>query len=140
MVRSTVNLCHLYSYNAGTGTFVGDPVEAQAVEAAFFPPGREYGDDETLYIGSIKTIVGHTEGTAGLAGLLRASLAVRHATIPPNLLFHRMNPKVQPYRKHLHLPTAPSHWPALPQGCPRRASVNSFGKYHRQTRICVSIY
>jgi hypothetical protein len=63
---------------------VGDPLEAQAVEAAFFPPGRDYADDEVLYIGSIKSIIGHTEGTAGLAGLLRAALAVRHGKSDPN--------------------------------------------------------
>ena len=113
---------------AGTGTSVGDPLEAQAIEAAFFPSSRDYADDEILHIGSVKTIIGHTEGAAGLAGLLRASLAVRHGVIPPNLLFGRMNPAVGPYSKHIHLPTAPNPWPILPRGSPRRASVNSFGK------------
>jgi len=108
---------------------VGDPLEAQAVEAAFFPPGRDYADNEILHIGSIKTIIGHTEGAAGLAGLLRAALALRHGVIPPNLLFGRMNPSVQPYTKHLHLPTVANPWPSLPRGCPRRASINSFGEY-----------
>lgn len=107
---------------------MGDPLEAQAVEAAFFPPGREYEDEEFIYIGSIKTVIGHTEGTAGIAGLLRAALAVRHGVIPPNLLFSRMSPKVQPYTKHLHLPAASNLWPTLPAGSPRRASINSFGE------------
>lgn len=112
----------------GTGTFVGDPLEAAAVQASFFPPGRDYSDDETLYIGSIKTIVGHTEGTAGIAGLLRAGLAVRYGFIPPNALFTRMNPQVAPFTKHLRVATAANPWPLLPDGCPRRASINSFGK------------
>ncbi|KAF2472828.1 ketoacyl-synt-domain-containing protein, partial [Lindgomyces ingoldianus] len=111
----------------GTGTPAGDPVEAQAVEAAFFPPDQEYADDEILYIGSIKTVVGHTEGTAGIAGMLKAVLAVQNGVIPPNLLFSRMNPSVEPYSKHLRLVTAANPWPLLPAACPRRASINSFG-------------
>lgn len=115
----------------GTGTSAGDPLEAQAIEAAFFPAGEEHGDDEVLYVGSIKTVIGHTEGTAGIAGLLRASLAVRSGSIPPNLLFNRMNPEVSRHARHLRLVTATKPWPALPKGCPRRASVNSFGMYLR---------
>lgn len=105
------------------------------MEAAFFPPGREYTDDETIHIGSIKTVIGHTEGAAGLAGLLRAALAIRHATIPPNLLFHRMSPRVQPYSKYIHVPTTSSSWPTLPKGCLRRASINSFGMFRFRERV-----
>jgi acyl transferase domain-containing protein len=112
----------------GTGTYVGDPLEAEAVEAAFFPPGHEYDEDEILYIGSVKTILGHTEGTAGIAGLLRAALAVQYGYIPPNSLYARMNPNVAQYTKHLRVITAANIWPALPVGCPRRASINSFGR------------
>ncbi|KAF2188006.1 ketoacyl-synt-domain-containing protein [Zopfia rhizophila CBS 207.26] len=111
----------------GTGTPAGDPLEAQAVEAAFFPPGQEYSDDEILYIGSIKTVIGHTEGTAGIAGLLRAALAVQNSVMPPNLLFQRMSHMVAPFTKHLRVVSAANPWPPLPLGCPRRASINSFG-------------
>jgi acyl transferase domain-containing protein len=112
----------------GTGTSVGDSIEAEAVEAAFFPPDHEYSDDESMYIGSIKTVIGHTEGTAGIAGLLKAALIVRHGIIPPNLRYSRMNPSVAAAAKHLRIVTAPNPWPKLRNGCPRRASVNSFGK------------
>ena len=115
----------------GTGTLVGDPLEAQAIEAAFFPSGQEYTNDEHMYIGSIKTIIGHTEGAAGIAGLLRAALAVQHGHIPPNLLFLRMSPDVRPFTRNLRVPTALTPWPNLDPGCPRRASVNSFGKLLR---------
>ncbi|KAF2258046.1 hypothetical protein CC78DRAFT_622136 [Lojkania enalia] len=111
----------------GTGTPAGDPLEAQAIEAAFFPSHREYAEDEFIYVGSIKSIIGHTEGTAGIAGLLKASLAIQHAMIPPNMLFDRMNPNVAPFTRHLRLVTGPTLWPNVPFGCPRRASVNSFG-------------
>jgi acyl transferase domain-containing protein len=111
----------------GTGTYVGDPLEAEAVQSAFFPPGTEHPEDDTLYIGSIKTIIGHTEGTAGIAGLLRAALAVRYGFIPPSLLYTRMNPRVAPFAKHLRVVAVANPWPVLPVGCPRRASINSFG-------------
>lgn len=114
----------------GTGTQVGDPRESEAVHNAFFG-GREDSleVEDAIHIGSIKTIIGHTEGTAGLAGLLKAALAVKNGYIPPNMLFNRINPAVAPYAKYLRLPTALKPWPTLPDGATRRASVNSFGRY-----------
>lgn len=78
-------------------------------------------------MGSIKTIIGHTEGSAGLAGVMKASLAVQHGVIPANLHFENLNPKIRPFYEHLRVPTATSPWPSLPKGAPRRVSVNSFG-------------
>jgi acyl transferase domain-containing protein len=79
-------------------------------------------------VGSIKTIIGHTEGTAGVAGLLKASLAVQYGMIPPNLLFEKLSPRVAPYCDDLKIVTGECRpWPSLPKGVPRRASVNSFG-------------
>ncbi|CAG7956341.1 unnamed protein product [Penicillium nalgiovense] len=112
----------------GTGTKAGDPREAEAVHNAFFE-GREdgLGEDDAIHIGSIKTVIGHTEGTAGLAGLLKAALAIKHGYIPPNMLFDHLSPAVAPYAKHLRLDTALTPWPVLDKSVPRRASVNSFG-------------
>lgn len=67
------------------------------------------------------------EGTAGLGGLLKASRAVQHGLIPPNLHFERLNPAIEPYYQHLEVPTKLTAWPKLQAGTPRRASVNSFG-------------
>ncbi|KAI0097580.1 hypothetical protein GGR51DRAFT_540789 [Nemania sp. FL0031] len=78
-------------------------------------------------VGSIKTVIGHTEGTAGLASILKASLAVQHGRIPANLHFNTLNPKISPFYTNLHIPTETSAWPALPEESPRRVSVNSFG-------------
>lgn len=78
-------------------------------------------------VGSIKTIIGHTEGTAGVAGVLKASLAVQNGKIPANLHFKKLNPKIQPYYSNLQVPTQMIPWPVLPQESPRRVSVNSFG-------------
>ncbi|EHK49839.1 polyketide synthase [Trichoderma atroviride IMI 206040] len=117
----------------GTGTMAGDPIEARAVRDAFFGAEEEEDNasaaesDEPLYVGSVKTVIGHLEGTAGLAGLLKASLAVQHGIIPPNMLFNRLNPAISPFYTHLCVPTQAKPWPKLPPGVPRRASVNSFG-------------
>ncbi|KAK7180950.1 polyketide synthase/peptide synthetase [Paraphaeosphaeria sporulosa] len=111
----------------GPGTRVGDPAEAEAIEKAIFLTDQEHADDDILHVGSIKTIVGHTEGTAGIAGVLRAALALQHGIIPPNLHFTSINPKVAARAPHLRIPTTAQPWPSLPEGVPRRASVNSFG-------------
>ncbi|RHZ44089.1 uncharacterized protein CDV56_101092 [Aspergillus thermomutatus] len=111
----------------GTGTKAGDPLEAGAIFRAFF--GNEMKEEEgheRLCVGSIKTIIGHTEGTAGLAGLLKASLALQHAQIPPNMHFHRLNPDIEPYWSRLQIPTTLRPWPSQ-AFLVRRASVNSFG-------------
>ncbi|KAG6012888.1 putative PKS/NRPS-like protein biosynthetic cluster [Claviceps pusilla] len=112
----------------GTGTPAGDPKEAEAISAAFFPSGQNVSDGaEPLYVGSIKTVIGHTEGTAGIAGLMKASLAVQHGIIPPNLLLENLNPAVAPFYRNLNIAKEARPWPALAPGQPRRASVNSFG-------------
>ncbi|PYI32190.1 hypothetical protein BP00DRAFT_473498 [Aspergillus indologenus CBS 114.80] len=110
----------------GTGTKAGDPQEARAIFNAFFGPEAVGDQHSSLKVGSIKTIIGHTEGTAGLAGLFKASLALQHAQIPPNMHFRTLNPEIQPYWTRLQIPTELQQWPAHP-GPVRRASVNSFG-------------
>ncbi|TLS27255.1 hypothetical protein PpBr36_04254 [Pyricularia pennisetigena] len=108
----------------GTGTPAGDPQEAEAISKAFFSNSEE-GQD--LYVGSIKTVIGHTEGTAGIAGLLKCSLAVQNGIVPPNMLLENLSPRVEPFTKHLRVPQQATPWPAVAEGQPRRASVNSFG-------------
>ncbi|KXS94985.1 hypothetical protein AC578_9486, partial [Pseudocercospora eumusae] len=113
----------------GTGTMAGDPQEARGIYDAFFKHDtNDESDgeiDEKLFCGSIKTVIGHLEGCAGLAGLLKASLAVQHGTIPPNLLFRSLNPDIAPYYHRLEVPTKAMPWPS--GSSPRRASLNSFG-------------
>ncbi|KAF2763053.1 hypothetical protein EJ05DRAFT_459880 [Pseudovirgaria hyperparasitica] len=134
LIRDTYKRCGLdpvrnrphYFEAHGTGTPAGDPIEARAIHDTFFP-GHPGQNDGHLFVGSLKTIIGHTEGTAGLAGVLKASLAVQHGQIPGNLHFKELNPKIQPFYKHLRVPTGLTSWPTLPKGEPRRVSVNSFG-------------
>ncbi|KAI0450031.1 hypothetical protein F5B21DRAFT_529364 [Xylaria acuta] len=110
----------------GTGTPTGDPIEAEAIQTTFFPEGSNpFG--HKLYVGSIKTIIGHLEGTAGLAGVLKVALAMQNGIIPPNMHFNELNPRVRPFYSHLRIPTEPTVWPARTTGVPKRASVNSFG-------------
>ncbi|OOQ90641.1 putative hybrid NRPS/PKS enzyme [Penicillium brasilianum] len=108
----------------GTGTPAGDPIEAEAIHRAFFGDRRR--EHETLFVGSVKTVIGHTEGTAGLAAVLKASLAVQHGIIPPNLLFQSLNPAIAPFYGRLRIPLQALDWPDT-NGAPRRVSVNSFG-------------
>ncbi|KAI1419258.1 hybrid PKS-NRPS PsoA [Xylaria sp. FL1777] len=146
LMRSTYARCGLnhlreedrcqYFEAHGTGTLAGDPKEAEGISMTFFPnhdkgacDNQTNGDitEKKLYVGSIKSVIGHTEGTAGLASLLKASKAVQHGLIPPNLHFNHLNPAIQPYYNNLEVPTSLKPWPTLPSGRPRRASVNSFG-------------
>lgn len=116
----------------GTGTPAGDPQEAEAIATAFF--GHKDGaidsdgEKDELFVGSIKTVLGHTEGTAGIAGLMKASFAVRNGVIPPNLLFEKISPRVAPFYTHLKIATEATEWPIVAPGQPRRVSVNSFGE------------
>lgn len=77
-----------------------------------------------LLVGGIKTIIGHSESVAGLAGLIKTSLSLQNSTVPPNLLFNEINPRVDQHCKNIRIPTSVIPWPAVPDGCPRRACVN----------------
>nr|APX43994.1 polyketide synthase [Pestalotiopsis microspora] len=111
----------------GTGTQAGDPREAQAIHDAFFGSSTDTRSDTKMLVGSIKTVIGHTEGAAGLAGVLKVLQAMKHAQVPPNLHLDSLNPTVRPFYKYLEIPTSLVAWPKTPEGHPLRASVNSFG-------------
>lgn len=127
--RDPAQRCQYFEAH-GTGTKAGDPVEAGAISEAFY--GDDCAEGNRLYVGSVKTVIGHTEGTAGLAGLLKVSLALKNKVIPPNMLFRRLNPDIEDSYRNLQVPTDAIPWPET-KG-PRRASVNSFGKC-----ICVML-
>ncbi|KAK1541152.1 PKSN polyketide synthase for alternapyrone biosynthesis protein [Colletotrichum paranaense] len=106
----------------GTGTPLGDPLELSAVGAVFGPSRR--GTRTPLHVGSVKTNIGHTEGSAGLAGVVKAVLAVEKGYIPANAGFEILNPKLRLDEWGLALPLETMPWPV--SGL-RRASINSFG-------------
>ncbi|KAK2753624.1 Type I Iterative PKS [Arachnomyces sp. PD_36] len=124
----------------GTGTQAGDPQEASAIHRAFFSESSSTNADEILHVGSIKTIIGHTEGTAGLAGIIKGSLSLRNGFITPNLLFNRLNPKLESYAFNLKVPTELTPWPELSDGVPRRVSVNSFGFGGTNSHAILELY
>ncbi|EFQ32290.1 beta-ketoacyl synthase domain-containing protein [Colletotrichum graminicola M1.001] len=122
--ESKTDRCQYFEAH-GTGTPAGDPVEAEAVHTAFFGNGNL--DADRLLVGSVKTIIGHTESTAGLAGILKVVQAMQHGFVPPNMLLENLNPNVLPFYRHLQIPQELTPWPQPPPGQSRRASVNSFG-------------
>ena len=111
----------------GTGTAAGDPHEAEAIDTAFFTGSDERDENDKIFVGSIKTLIGHTEGTAGLAGIIKACLSIKHGLIPRNLHFTQLSETVEPFAKSLDVVTSNTPWPQLPPGTPRRVSVNNFG-------------
>ncbi|KAI1862382.1 uncharacterized protein JN550_010244 [Neoarthrinium moseri] len=112
----------------GTGTQAGDPKEAEAIHEAFFGPSSSHVDlGKKMLVGSIKTVIGHTEGAAGLAGVLKVLQAMKNGAVPPNLHLDTLNPSIKPFYKHIEIPTTLVPWPETPVGQPKRASVNSFG-------------
>ncbi|KAL1881223.1 Type I Iterative PKS [Diaporthe australafricana] len=108
----------------GTGTKTGDPIEARAV-AAVFQPGR--CEEQPLRIGSVKTNLGHTEPTSGLASIIKVVLALERGIIPPTINFEQPNEKLHLDEWHMKVATSLEPWPTPNNGGPRRASVNSFG-------------
>jgi len=105
----------------GTGTYVGDPVEARAIGAVL---GENRPPGDLIYLGSVKTNIGHPEAAAGIASLIKACLAIKNRAIPPNLHFLTPNPEIDFDGLKLRVPTATLPWP---QGRPVIAAVNSFG-------------
>ncbi|KAI0405747.1 hypothetical protein F4802DRAFT_561870 [Xylaria palmicola] len=105
----------------GTGTSVGDPVEAEAIGRVF---GQYRSSTEPLYIGSVKGNIGHLEGSSGLAGVVKAMLVLEKGIIPPNAGFKTINPNIDTAFYNIKVPTEEVAWPV--DGL-RRASVNSFG-------------
>ncbi|KAI0544367.1 polyketide synthase [Xylaria curta] len=104
----------------GTGTSVGDPIEASAI-GEIFGPLRSV--EQPLYVGALKSNVGHLEGASGVAAVIKGIYTLEQGVIPANTWLERLNPKIQgPW--HLQFPTKPLSWP---QSGLRRMSINSFG-------------
>ncbi|MEN9565214.1 MAG: hypothetical protein RLZZ69_410 [Cyanobacteriota bacterium] len=105
----------------GTGTKVGDPIEANALGAVL---GKERSHPNKCLIGSVKTNIGHTETAAGIAGIIKVALALKHKQIPPSLNFHTPNPAIAFEDLKLQVVTELTPWLS---DKPLIAGVNSFG-------------
>ncbi len=107
----------------GTGTILGDPIEASALGAAYRPDGVAGGP---LLVGSVKTNIGHLEASAGIAGLIKTTLALHHRRLPPSIHFEIGNPHIDFDALRLEVVAAARVWPDTAGG-PLRAGVSSFG-------------
>ncbi len=105
----------------GTGTPLGDPIELKALAPIYGRPQRRH----PLRLGSVKTNLGHLEGAAGIAGLIKAVLMVQHGRMPPHLHLRQPTPYLNWNDWSLRIPTEAESWPDT--GAPRRVAVSSFG-------------
>ncbi|HEU4410057.1 MAG TPA: type I polyketide synthase, partial [Polyangiaceae bacterium] len=106
----------------GTGTPLGDPIEYEALREVY---GAPRPDGSPCALGAVKTNVGHTESAAGVAGLIKAVLALRRGAVPRNVHFRELNPRIDLEGTPFVVPRETTPWPA--SGKPRRAGVSSFG-------------
>jgi phthiocerol/phenolphthiocerol synthesis type-I polyketide synthase B len=111
-----------YVETHGTGTLLGDPIEARALGTVL---GKGRPEQSPLLIGTAKSNLGHLEAAAGMAGLIKAVLAVQRASIPANLHFHKPNPHISFGQLRLTVVAEQQNWPHTSH--PRRAGVSSFG-------------
>jgi myxalamid-type polyketide synthase MxaE and MxaD len=106
----------------GTGTPLGDPIEAEAIREVL---GKPRADGSSCVLGALKTNLGHLEAAAGVAGLIKAVLALEHEEIPRNLHFRRLNPRISLEGTPFVIPTESVPWKRGVK--PRLAGVSAFG-------------
>lgn len=107
----------------GTGTSLGDPIEFEALKASFVESVRQ---NNSCALGSVKTNVGHTLHAAGMAGLHKILLSIKHGQIPPSINYEKSNPLIDIENSPFFVNTELQQWPVLGSK-PKRAAISSFG-------------
>ena len=127
LLRATLNRIKLNPHDVtyveahGTGTSLGDPIELEALQEVY---GKGRPKNKPLYVGSVKSNIGHLEAASGVAGLIKAILSVSNEKIPANLNFRNPNKRFEWDRHNLKVVTSLMDWP---DNEARIACVSSFG-------------
>ena len=106
----------------GSGTALGDPIEIEALSTVL---GKERAPESPLFVGSVKTNIGHLAGAAGIAGLMKTVLALQHKEIPAHLHVKQLSPHISWSDHAIAIPTTTTPWPSAYET--RIAGVSSFG-------------
>lgn len=104
----------------GTGTKLGDPIEAKALGEVFASNRKK-----PLIVGAVKSNIGHLEAAAGMAGLIKVIMMLKHKSIPANLHFNKLNPRIDLDKLNIAVPTKLMNWEH--NGEPRMAGISAFG-------------
>ncbi|CAF4069396.1 unnamed protein product [Adineta steineri] len=120
----------------GTGTPVGDPIEANCLGRFF----NRSNLDPPLLLGSIKSNLGHTEGAAGVASLIKVAMCIYHRGITANMQFTSLNPKIDAQKYNLHIVQNFIPFPSLPNNEKIAIGVNSFGMGGTTTHAIIEEY
>lgn len=105
----------------GTGTKLGDPIEVQAISEVF---SKDRTTENPLFVGAVKSNVGHLEAAAGMAGLIKVIMMLQYKQIPPNIHFHKPNPRIPFEEFKITVPTSLIDWNS--DGA-RLAGISGFG-------------
>jgi acyl transferase domain-containing protein/NAD(P)-dependent dehydrogenase (short-subunit alcohol dehydrogenase family)/acyl carrier protein/SAM-dependent methyltransferase len=113
-----------YLETHGTGTFLGDPIEVEAITRVY---GERDSSEQPLLLSSVKTTIGHTEAAAGIAGLIKAILTLRHRYLPGLCHFKTQNPALRLPEGKIEVAAHSFQWDRSVQHKPLRVGVSSFG-------------
>ena len=119
-----------------TGSLLGDPIEIDAASAVY---GQDRPANRPLLLGTAKTNIGHLEWAAGIAGLIKVILSMKHQVIPKHLHFDTPNPNINWDDLPVQVTSETTNWPQTP-GCPPRAAISAFGFSGTNAHVIVEGY